>query len=294
MQLHYGWKPEPAQFRAGSGCTHRINRVGANVEKANKYLKKSVILKKLRNNQLVNCLKLNVSNQAAFEIAAMSGIDSTWVCKEHTASDWELIERQSVVAKLYDCDLIVRIEKGSYSDYIKPLELDATGIMIPHVRSGKEAEEIVKNTRFYPLGQRAWDGGNADGKYCAIGTAEYMAYSNTEKVVIVQIENPEGVEAIEEICAVEGIDIIFFGPADLSQAYGIPGQINHPKIVEARQKVAECAIRHGKFPGTVTTPDIIENVIAEGYRFLNIGADVHALRDTYAAAINRFAAISGN
>jgi len=262
------------------------------VEKAYKYLKKSVILNKLRNNQLVNCLKLNVSNQAAFEIAAMSGIDSTWVCREHTASDWELVERQSVVAKLYDCDLIVRIEKGSYSDYIKPFELDATGIMIPHVGSGKEAEEIVRKTRFFPLGQRAWDGGNADGKYCAIGSAEYMEYSNNEKVVIVQIENPEGVEAIEEICAVEGIDIIFFGPADLSQAYGIPGQINHPSIVEARQKVAECAIRNGKFLGTVTMPDMIENVIAEGYRFLNIGADVHALRGVYSSAIHQFNAIA--
>ncbi|TBL79050.1 HpcH/HpaI aldolase family protein [Paenibacillus thalictri] len=266
-----------------------INQVaGAEMDNLSKYLKKSVILQKLRRNELVNCLKLNVSNQAAFEIAAMSGIDSTWVCREHVANDWEMIERCSVVAKLYGCDLIVRVEKGSYSDYVKPLELDVTGIMVPHVKSGEEAAEIVNNTRFWPLGRRAWDGGNADGKYCAIGTEEYMNYSNSEKLIIVQIENPEGVEAIEDICSVDGIDMIFFGPGDLSQAYGVPGQLTHPKLLAARKKVADCALRHGKFLGTVTTPEIIQGVIADGYRFLNIGADVHALRESYGAAIRSF------
>ncbi|WP_167859445.1 HpcH/HpaI aldolase family protein [Paenibacillus cymbidii] len=261
------------------------------MESISKYLKKSVIKRKLLANQLAGCLKLNVSNQAAFEIAAMSGTDAIWLCREHVPGDWDIVERSSVVAKLYDCDLIVRVEKGSYSDLIKPLELDATGIMVPHVRSGEEAANIVRNTRFYPLGMRAWDGGNADGKFCAIGSDEYMRYSNSEKLVIVQIENPEGVDAIEDICSVDGIDMIFFGPGDLSQAYGIPGQINHPEVAAARKKVADCAKKHGRFLGTITTPDIIRDVVAEGYRFLNIGADVHALRETYGRAVRDLASL---
>jgi len=261
------------------------------LEKPYKYLKKSVILEKMRSGQVANCLKLNVSNQAAFEIAAMSGIDSMWVCREHTANDWNNLEPQSAVAKLYGCDLIVRVEKGSYSDMVKPLELDTTGIMIPHVRSGQEAMDIARSTRFYPLGERAWDGGNADGKYCAIDTQRYMEYSNSEKLVIVQIENPDGLAAIEDICSVDGIDMVFFGPGDLSQSYGIPGQITHPRIAEARRIVAECAQRHGKFAGTVTTPELLPQVIAEGYRFVNIGADVHALHQSYAAELERFASV---
>lgn len=262
------------------------------MEKTYGYLKKSVILEKLRAGKIANCLKLNVSNPAAFEIAAMSGVDSAWVCREHTAGDWGALETQSIVAKLYGCDLIVRVEKGSYSDLIKPLELDATGIMVPHVRSGEEAGEIARQTRFFPLGARAWDGGNADGKYCAIDAERYMDYANSEKLVIVQIENPEGVDAIEDICRVKGIDMVFFGPGDLSQAYGIPGQITHPRIAEARRKVAECAQRHGKFAGTVTTPALLPQVIAEGYRFVNIGSDVMALHETYASELRRFASVA--
>lgn len=262
------------------------------MRKASQYVKRSVILEKLRRNEIAKSLKLNVSNQAAIEIAAMSGIDGIWMCREHVASDWDIIERASVVSKLYDCDLIVRVEKGSYSDLIKPLELDATGIMVPHVRSGAEAAELVRQTRFHPLGVRPWDGGNADGKYCAIDTEQYMSYSNTEKVIIVQIENPEGVDAIEDICSVGGIDIIFFGPGDLSQAYGIPGELNHPRIAAARRRVAECARRHGKFLGTVTVPELIPDVIAEGYRFLNVGSDVRALHEGYQAAIRQFDSIA--
>jgi len=265
------------------------------MRKARQHLRRSVILEKLRRNEIAKSLKLNVSNQAAVEIAAMSGIDGIWLCREHVPEDWQIIERASPVAKLYDCDLIVRVEKGSYSDLVKPLELDATGIMVPHVRSGEEAAELVRQTRFHPLGVRAWDGGNADGKYCAIDAEEYMAYSNSEKIVIVQIENPEGVENIEEICSVEGIDIIFFGPGDLSQAYGIPGRLDHPDIVAARRRIAECARRHGKFLGTVlTSPEMIPDILAEGYRFLNIGSDVRVLHHGYQAAIREFDAIASS
>ena len=102
-------------------------------------------------------------------------------------------------------------------------------------------------------------------------------------------------EDIDEICGVEGFDMVFFGPGDLSQAYGVPGELTHPRIREARKRVAESARRHGKFAGTVTTPEILTECLADGYQYVNIGADVWALADAYAQMLERFrTAVSGS
>lgn len=95
---------------------------------------------------------------------------------------------------------------------------------------------------------------------------------------------------MESICALEGYDIIFFGPGDYSQAIGHPGQIFHPEVVKTRKLIAETARRYGKFAGTVGVGDISE-LIDEGYQFLNLGADVFALNDYYKSVLNKFNAI---
>src|SRR5690606_18597951 len=127
-----------------------------------------------------------------------------------------------------DMDTIVRVEKGSYSGYVKPFEADATGIMVPHVTSADEARQVVQWTRFHPLGRRAIDGGNADARFCRIGTREYIEHSNRERFIIIQIESPEAVANVDEIAAVDGFDMLLFGPGDYSHLIGEAGNLNHP------------------------------------------------------------------
>ncbi len=221
----------------------------------------------------------------------MSGFDCIWTDMEHVANDWSAIERQVMVSKIYDTDIIVRVARGSYSDYIRPLEADATGIMVPHVMSVQDAQNIVRSTRFHPLGLRPVDGGNADGKYCAMDYDEYTSTSNREKVVILQIEDPQPLEELEAICELEGFDIIFFGPGDFSQSIGYPGQVLHPEVIRARKRIAEAARRHNKFAGTVAVGNISE-LIDEGYQLINIAADVIALNKFYSKVIEDFRALT--
>jgi len=235
------------------------------------------VLERLRAGRIVSCYKLNLSDVRVAEVAALFGFDSLWVDLEHIGNDWSSIEKQIYAAKVYDVDVLVRVERGSYSDYVRPLELDAAGIMVPHLMSAAEARQVVRTTRFMPLGRRPLDGGNADGKYCNLSAPEYVRQANRERFVIVQIEDPEPLDELEEICAVEGIDMIFFGPGDFSHAIGAVGEINHPRVVEARRRVAEVACRHGKFAGTVAGPDRLTEYVEMGYRFFGVGADVLAL-----------------
>src|SRR5690625_2953608 len=108
---------------------------------------------------------------------------------EHVRNDSSTVENQIMAGKMHNVDVKCRVPRGSYSDLIKPLEMDAAGSMVPHVMSLADAQQIVKQTKFYPLGLRPLDGGNADGAYTNINTLDYMEQANLERFNILQIED---------------------------------------------------------------------------------------------------------
>lgn len=251
-------------------------------------MRSSRVLRKLRAGEIVSCLKVNLDSNRAVEMAAMSGTDCVWLCMEHVPNDLSLIERQILAAKCHDVDTMVRVSRGGYSDYIRPFELDATGIMVPHIMSLEDAKNVVRMTKFHPIGRRPIDGGNADGDFCGADMLEYMAHSNHEKFVTIQIEDPEPLDELDEIAALDGIDMLFFGPADFSQGIGAPGQWNDPRISDTRKRVAEAAVKHGKIAATTGSPDDVDNFVKMGYRFIAIGGDVRGLLTHFEDLVDRF------
>ncbi len=237
-------------------------------------MRESRVLKKLRAGEIVSSFKINLSDARIAEIAAISGFDCIWIDQEHIGQDWSVVASNVWATKTHDADLVVRVSKGSYSDYIRPLELDATGIMVPHVMSLAEAREIIEMTRFHPVGRRPIDGGNADGAYTAMDFREYLEQANGQRFVILQIEDPEPLEELDAIAALDGYDMLFFGPGDFSQGIGAPADWDNPRLLEARKRVADAANRHGKFAGTVGGPGNLDELVSLGYRFVNMGADV--------------------
>lgn len=244
-------------------------------------MRKSKALNKMRNGIPAVSVKLNLRDPRGAEIAARCGFDCIWIDLEHSPNSIDQVEDIVRAAKIYDCDVLTRVEKGGYNDYIKPLEADSTGIMIPHLMSLKEAKEIVYYTKFHPIGRRPLDGGNADGAYCLVEGKEYMETANHERFVVVQIEDPEPLQELDEICALEGIDMIFFGPADFSQGIGAPLDFAHPEINRVRRLIAQKAKQYGKFAGTVGSADNFYDLVAMGYDFVNIESDVCALPKIY-------------
>jgi len=236
-------------------------------------MRQSRVLKKLRSGGVVSCLKVNFGPEAT-EIVGLNGFDCAWIDREHLADDWSTLQAHIWAAKSHDMDVVVRTTRGCYSNYIKPLELDASGIMIPHVMNLEDAKSIVKMTRFQPIGLRAVDGGNADSLYTMLDPTEYIKQANEERFVILQIEDPEPLEDLEEIAKLEGIDMIFFGPGDFSHAIGDLGNWKNKQLIEARKKIAEVCIRNNKFAGTVGGVGNYQELVDMGYRFISLGADV--------------------
>lgn len=252
-------------------------------------LRPSRVLRKLRAGQPAFCTKTNFGDPRIVEIMGLAGFDCCWLCHEHVPGDWMAMLAQINAAKLHDMDTVVRVGKGSYSDFIRPLEGDATAIMVPHLMSAAEAREVVRTTKFHPLGRRPVDGGNSDGAYCMIPPADYMAQANRERFVVCQIEDPEPMAEIEKIAATPGLDMLFFGPGDYSHALGIPGQYDHPDVVAARRRMADACRNAGVFAGTVASLATVPQLLDEGFRFLNVGSDVGLLTKGWRESVQALA-----
>ncbi len=251
-------------------------------------MRKSRVLRDIAAGRVATCMKMNLGDPRVIEMAGLAGFSSVWLCNEHVPNEWTNLEHSVRAAKLHDVDTIVRVAKGSYSDYIKPFECDATGIMVPHVTSADEARAIVDMCRFGPIGHRAMDGGNTDGQFCQMPAAEYIEYSNHQRYLILQIESPEAAENAEAIAAVPGYEFLLFGPGDFSHRIGKTGDINAPEVLEARAKVEAAARKHGKMCFSVGVRGTPAELQKRNYHITSLCSDVVTLGTGFAAAIKNF------
>lgn len=262
-------------YEAGPDTSHR--------------LRPSRVLRRIQAGKVARVLKMNTTDPVVAEIFGQSGIDAIWICMEHVHLGFADAANLVRAAKITDTDTLVRVSRGGYADYIRALEIDATGLIVPHVMDAADAARVRDMTKFPPLGRRAVDGGNADGCYTRAGFLDYLGAANDERLVLHQIEDPSAVEDLEAIAALPGVDGLFFGPGDYSVALGIPGRIWDAEVDSVRRRVAEVARRHDKIAATVCGNDKIGALAGMGYNLLSVGADVVALAQYSDNAISAFA-----
>jgi len=240
-------------------------------------MRESRVMRTIRAGGVARVLKLNTNDAKIAEIFAMAQPDAIWLCNEHCSGSFETMEHQIRAAKIHDVDAFVRVSRGSYSDYIRPLEMDASGLIVPHVMNFSDAKNVRDTTKFAPVGRRPVDGGNNDALYTRVAFLEYLETANRDRCVLYQIEDPEVMDDLDQIAELEGVDGLFFGPGDMSVALGIPGQMDDPEIVRMRELVAKTSRKHNKVAATVSEPTSVRSYTGMGYNFLIIGADVLAV-----------------
>ena len=172
---------------------------------------------------------------------------------------------------------LVRVSKNEEVAIKRVLDAGADGVIVPMIRNKEEAKQAVDYVKYPPIGKRGV-GLNRAQKY---GTAfdTYKEWVKDEVVVIAQIEHIDAVNNIEEILSVPGIDGTYIGPYDLSMSLGIPGQLNHPDVIKAKNKVLEATLKKGLVAGihcvhSDTAYTDSKLAIQQGYRFIAIGTDI--------------------
>ena len=256
-------------------------------------MKTNRVLEKLRKDEAVcmACPTPYVSPKL-IEMIGLIGFDGIWIDMEHQDYSFDQVFNMGLACRATGMEPLVRIRKGPYWSYFRCFEAGATGIMVPHCCTVEEAQTIVWNSRFHPVGSRGMDGVEVPASYGMEPMTEYMAAANREGLVSIQIEDREAVEAIDELLAVEGIDGVMIGPADLTQSYGIPTQMDHLLITEAVGKVAKSCAEHGKWWGIpVGSPDAARSYYDKGARFFVCGAAIVLLQQGYSRIWNEFASI---
>lgn len=207
-------------------------------------------------------------------IGMLGEYDAVWLDQEHVGLTITQMEEAGRAARAVGLDSFARLYATDYASLMRPLEAGVGGVMAAQVRSVQDAQFVVQWAKFHPLGQRGVNGTGVDGRYGTLRLDEYFRLANETSFVAIQIENREALDDVERIAAVAGIDVLFIGPADLSQSLGIPGQWEHPRLWEAIERIAAaCRQNHIHWAILPLSPAHAERCVGLGCRMLSIGMD---------------------
>ncbi|QDU80687.1 5-keto-4-deoxy-D-glucarate aldolase [Polystyrenella longa] len=202
------------------------------------------------------------------------GFHAVWLDHEHAGMSMENLEVMTLAARSQGLDCFVRIAPTDYALVTKCLEAGGGGVMAAQIHTAEQAEEFVKWTKFYPRGYRGLNTSGWDGQFATIPMAEFCEKANRENFLAIQIETAQSVEEVDEIAAIEGVDLLFVGPADLSQNLGVTGDLFHEKCIDALDRVAAACKKHGKHWGAVTvSPEHAELLVKKGCRLISPASD---------------------
>jgi 4-hydroxy-2-oxoheptanedioate aldolase len=249
------------------------------------------IRERVLNGEVMFGIGANLGSSLTVEMIGAAGFDWTWIDCEHGAQDYSELIPQMQAASINNAPAVVRIAWNEAPRFKRVLDLGAAGIMVPYVTDAAQAKQAALAMRYPPEGIR---GVAKFNRACGFGQnfSKYFAEANKNLLTVVQLETKESIQKAADIAAVDGVDVLFIGPLDLSVSMGMPDQYEHPDFLAALDQVAEACKAHGKTAGIlVPKPAYLESWIAKGFTFLVVGSDggcVAGGLNTIAAACSKF------
>lgn len=234
---------------------------------------------------VTGCMVTVMTHPDIIKIMQVCGFDLVIIDCEHGSMGYDSVAALLGVARALDFPCLVRIP-GPQREYIlKYMDAGAAGILLPNCETAEEAALLASHALYAPEGNRGVAMMRPHAGYRRPSSpVEYMRSANEDCLLMCQIESPVGVDNIDAILDVPGIDAAFVGPNDLSQSYGLMGQFDHPTVVGAIEKVVASAEARGKWSGIhMGAPDQVRQWIAKGMR-LNLWSNELALMVSAATA----------
>lgn len=188
---------------------------------------------------------LLIPSTITVEIAGWAGLDFCVIDNEHGWFNDETVGEMIRAAENVGISLIVRVVENNPGLILKVLNAGGDGVIVSHIRTRADAEATVRAARYAPHGFRGQMHSMRREGYGTIDNKEYLAALNREIMVFLTIEDVEGIENLDEIASVPGVDVLLIGRADLAQSMGMPGEVNHPDVIAAEEKIHAAAKAHG-------------------------------------------------
>ena len=219
-----------------------------------------------------------IRNPNLVYMLAQCGFDFFIIDNEHGSYSPETVSDMIAASRGAGISVVVRIPEIRRETILKPLDCGATGLLVPLVNTADQAEEIIAHAKYPPMGNRGVALSRPHSLYTRPEAPSYLSRANESTFIAVQAESPKAIENLENIASIPGIDAIFVGPSDLSVGLGIPGQVTHPKEVEAIERVLEVCQKHHIIPGMhMSKLETLNEWIQKGMRFVTFSSDVDML-----------------
>ena len=213
-------------------------------------------------------------------ILVKGGFHWAFVDTEHGGFGIETIQDICRVANYVGFTPIVRVADMQYPLVSRALDAGAQGIIFPRVESPELLEKAVTWTKFPPVGVRGFGLTPLYVDFEKVTIADMIEHFNANTMVVLQIETRRAVEARDELLSVKGIDAVMVGPVDLSISLGVPGDFQHPTMVDAMEKIRDSCVAHGVTPGTQTRNLPLARFWRErGMRFLGCSSEIGMLME---------------
>lgn len=218
-------------------------------------------------------LFINLGSAASAEIVARAGYDWTVVDLEHGAGTETELLGQLLAIQATPTAAVVRVVSAERMRVGRLLDMGADGLMIPRLETSVDVAETVSWMRYPPVGIRGVAAGTRGAGYGTVAHPQIQTL-NERIIGVFQVESPAAVEAADEVAAIDGVDVLFVGPADLSHSMGIPGAFSDPAFTAALDRVSAAARAHGKGAGILLRDASEVPAYRErGYAFIGIGSD---------------------
>lgn len=228
---------------------------------------------RIKNGEAVHGCWLNLGSPLTAEMVALAGFDWVLIDLEHGAGTERDVLSQLQAIEHTGATGLVRVESIEQQRILKVLDMGAAGVMCPHINNPQDARQMVNGLRYPPEGSR---GIAKFVRAASIGAnfTNYIKTANDNLIGIAQIESKEALNHLDEIAAVDGIDVLFIGPSDLSMDLGIFGQFDNPIYTNAIKAIVKAAQKAGKATGIlIATPDEYNTYYDLGIRMIACGAD---------------------
>jgi 4-hydroxy-2-oxoheptanedioate aldolase len=214
-------------------------------------------------------LSVMIPSPQLVEMAAGLGFDWVLIDCEHGTITSETAELMIIAAEASGVTPIVRPRTKTPQDIVEVMDRGAAGVQVPHIVNGADARAAVEAVKFHPLGRRGLAAGTRAAGYGYRGSmTAFTEAANRESLVCVQIEDEAALGNLDEILAVEGIDVFFIGPSDLSQSMGYPGNPKAPPVANAIDSTLKRIVAAGKTPGMPAATDSVAAAVARGFRYI--------------------------
>ena len=218
----------------------------------------------------------SLSSHYSVEVIAGAGYDWLLLDAEHSPNDLESLLTQLQAAASYPATPVVRVPWNDMVMVKRVLDIGAQSLLIPYVCSAEEAKSAVAYTRYPPKGLRGVAGTTRATRFGRI--KDYAGRAHEEICVLVQVETKPALDQIEAICAVEGVDGVFIGPADLHASMGYAGETSNPAVLPLIEEAMRRIRKAGKAPGYLSPIEAdARRMLAAGAQFVAVGADVGIL-----------------